>query len=66
MEIAKRNLQKWETIIKLSISVEGLNRRLDKTEEKITNNIKDKFKHFPEFNLKRQRYVKYERYIKEA
>ena len=40
-------------IIKLKVSVEGLNRRLDTTKEKNTNNVKERFKHFPEFSSKR-------------
>ena len=46
--------------------MKGSNKKLDTTEEKNTNNMKDRFKHFPEFSSKRQRHVKYERNVKEA
>lgn len=32
------------------VSIEGLNRKLDTTGGKNTNNMKNRFKHFPEFS----------------
>lgn len=48
------------------VSMEGLNRKLDTTGEKNTNNMKNRFKHFPEFSSKRQIHGKYESDVKEA
>lgn len=44
-----------ENII-IKLSMEGLNRRVDTTEEKNTGNLKDRFKHFLEFSSKRQKW----------
>ena len=45
---------KIESIV-IKVSMEGLNKRSDATEEKNINNRKDRVKYFPEFSSNRQR-----------